>query len=67
MVETLGVGVAIYGADGVYRYVNDAYAKTFDVSRDELVGTACLDSDDPADATLELVDDVQVEADSGQL
>ena len=39
MVEAVGVGVAIYGADGEYRYVNDAYADLLRVDREELVGT----------------------------
>jgi len=39
MVETVGVGVAIYGADGTYRYVNGAYASLLGVDREELVGT----------------------------
>lgn len=40
MVETVGVGVAIYGSDGRYRYVNRAYADLFGADRDSLVGTA---------------------------
>ncbi|MFT4947958.1 MAG: PAS domain S-box-containing protein [Natronomonas sp.] len=39
MVEAVGVGVAIYGADGRYRYVNGAYADLLAVDRSELVGT----------------------------
>ena len=39
MVETVGVGVAIYGADGRYRYVNGAYADLLGVDRAELVGS----------------------------
>jgi PAS domain S-box-containing protein len=43
MVETVGVGVAIYGADGRYRYVNDAYASILGADREELVGTELSD------------------------
>lgn len=43
MVETVGVGVAIYGADGCYRYVNEAYADLFGVERDQLVGIHVCD------------------------
>jgi PAS domain S-box-containing protein len=39
MVESVGVGVAVYGADGRYVYVNDAYAELLDTDRDSLVGT----------------------------
>ena len=38
MVETVGVGVAIYGADGRYRYVNGAYADLLGTDRAALVG-----------------------------
>ena len=38
MVETVGVGVAIYGADGAYRYVNEAYAELLGTDRETLVG-----------------------------
>jgi PAS domain S-box-containing protein len=38
MVESVGVGVAIYDADGVFRYVNAAYAELLATSRDALVG-----------------------------
>jgi PAS domain S-box-containing protein len=38
MVEEVGVGVAIYGSDGVYCYVNDAYAAILNTSCEELVG-----------------------------
>ena len=39
MVETVGVGVGIYGADGRYRYVNRAYADLLGCDRESLVGT----------------------------
>jgi PAS domain S-box-containing protein len=39
MVEAVGVGVAIYGADGRYRYVNGAYADLLDTDRAALVDT----------------------------
>lgn len=39
MVESVGVGVGIYGQDGRYLYVNRAYADLFDVAPSELVGT----------------------------
>ena len=39
MVEAVGVGVGIYGADGKYVYINDAYAEFFRVSPEELTGT----------------------------
>jgi PAS domain S-box-containing protein len=39
MVESVGVGVGIYDADGAYCYVNDAYASMFGVDREALVGT----------------------------
>ncbi|WP_277554108.1 sensor histidine kinase [Halobaculum limi] len=40
MVETVGVGVGIYGEDGRFRYVNQAYADLFETTTDDLVGTA---------------------------
>ena len=40
MVETVGVGVAIYGADGRYRYVNDAYASILGTDAETLAGRA---------------------------
>ncbi|MFB6235868.1 MAG: nitrogen regulation protein NR(II) [Halopenitus sp.] len=39
MVESVGVGVAIYGQDGRYIYVNEAYADLFDVAQSALIGT----------------------------
>ncbi len=39
MVESVGVGVGIYGRDGRYVYVNEAYADLFDVPPAELIGT----------------------------
>ncbi|QZX98773.1 two-component system sensor histidine kinase NtrB [Halobaculum rubrum] len=38
MVESVGVGVGIYGRDGRYIYVNQSYADLFDVPPEELVG-----------------------------
>lgn len=38
MVESVGVGVAIYGADGRYTYVNRSYADLFGVAPSELIG-----------------------------
>ena len=38
MVESVGVGVAIYGSDGRYTYVNRSYADLFGVSPAELIG-----------------------------
>ncbi|SEN39800.1 PAS/PAC sensor signal transduction histidine kinase [Halorientalis persicus] len=38
MVEAVGVGVAIYDAEGVFRYVNAAYADLLETTRDDLVG-----------------------------
>lgn len=43
MVETVGVGVGIYGEDGEYIYVNEAYADFFEVDPAELVGTPIWD------------------------
>jgi len=40
MVETVGVGVGIYGEDGEYIYVNEAYADLFEVDPAELIGTS---------------------------
>jgi len=40
MVESVGVGVAIYGKDGRYIYVNEAYADLFGVEPADLTGTA---------------------------
>ena len=40
MVESVGVGVGIYGADGRYAYVNRSYASLFDTDPAELVGRA---------------------------
>lgn len=40
MVESVGVGVAIYGDDGRYRYVNDAYADMLGTDRESLTGMA---------------------------
>ena len=39
MVETVGVGVGIYGADGRYLYVNRAYTDLLECDRESLVGT----------------------------
>ncbi len=39
MVESVGVGVAVYGEDGRYVYVNEAYAELLDTERESLVGT----------------------------
>ncbi|SDF29264.1 PAS domain-containing sensor histidine kinase [Halorientalis regularis] len=38
MVEAVGVGVAIYDAEGVFRYVNAAYADLLETTRNDLVG-----------------------------
>lgn len=38
MVEEVGVGVAIYGSEGVFRYVNDSYAAMLNTRREEVVG-----------------------------
>lgn len=43
MVETVGVGVGIYGEDGEYIYVNETYADLFGVSPAELIGTPIWD------------------------
>lgn len=43
MVETVGVGVGIYGEGGEYIYVNEAYADLFEVDPAELIGTAIWD------------------------
>jgi PAS domain S-box-containing protein len=43
MVESVGVGVGIYGADGCYLYVNDAYAEMLGTDRETLVGTHLWD------------------------
>lgn len=40
MVESVGVGVGIYGEDGRYTYVNQSYASLFDTDPAELVGKA---------------------------
>jgi PAS domain S-box-containing protein len=39
MVESVGVSVGVYGADGRYVYVNDAYAELLGTDRESLVGT----------------------------
>ncbi|WP_222918467.1 ATP-binding protein [Natrinema sp. SYSU A 869] len=36
IVETVGTGVAVYGSDGTYRYVNPAYAALLETTRDAL-------------------------------
>lgn len=38
MVESVGVGVGIYGEDGQYTYVNQSYADLFNVTPSELIG-----------------------------
>ena len=38
MVESVGVGVGIYGQDGQYIYVNEAYAELFSVTPSDLIG-----------------------------
>mgnify|MGYP000365614047 CR=1 FL=1 len=43
LVETVGVGVAVYGDDGSYVYVNQAYADLFGVDAAELEGTHLWD------------------------
>jgi two-component system sporulation sensor kinase A len=40
MVESVGVGVGIYGQDGRYLYVNQSYADMFDIRPSELTGRA---------------------------
>jgi len=40
MVESLGAGVTIYGDDGHYLYVNEAYAALFGAEVSDLVGVA---------------------------
>ena len=40
MDESVGVGVAIYGADGRYTYVNRSYADLFGVAPAELIRRA---------------------------
>jgi len=40
MVDSVGVGVAIYGDDGRYRYVNQAYADMLGTDRESLTGRA---------------------------
>jgi len=39
MIESVGVGVGAYGADGRYIYVNRTYAAMLDTAADTLVGT----------------------------
>jgi PAS domain S-box-containing protein len=39
MVESVGVGVAVYGENGRYVYVNEAYAELLGTERESLVGT----------------------------
>lgn len=43
MVESVGVGVGIYGEDGRYEYVNQSYADLFNTEPTELIGTALWD------------------------
>ena len=43
MVEQVGVGVALYGADGRYRYVNPAYAAMLGYDEGELLEMAVWD------------------------
>ncbi|WP_435065502.1 sensor histidine kinase [Halobaculum sp. EA56] len=43
MVEAVGVGIAIYGDDGRFIYVNDAYANLFDVTVETLTGVSVWD------------------------
>jgi len=43
MVESVGVGVGIYGADGRYTYVNESYADLFAVTPAELIGKPLWD------------------------
>lgn len=43
MVESVGVGVAIYDVEGIYRYVNPAYAELFGTDRSSLAGIAIWD------------------------
>ncbi|WP_313687615.1 PAS domain-containing sensor histidine kinase [Halobellus marinus] len=38
MVESVGVGVGIYGENGRYTYVNQSYADLFDVAPSDLIG-----------------------------
>lgn len=40
MVESVGVGVGIYGQDGRYIYVNDSYADLFSATPSDLTGVA---------------------------
>ncbi|CAI49016.1 sensor box histidine kinase [Natronomonas pharaonis DSM 2160] len=50
MVESVGVGVGIYGADGRYVYVNEAYASLFGASTAELIDTPLWDVVDDIEA-----------------
>lgn len=43
MVESVGVGVGIYGDDGRFAYVNEAYADLFAVTPAELIGESLWD------------------------
>jgi len=39
LVETVGIGVAVYGQDGCYEYVNEAYASILETDVETLDGT----------------------------
>jgi PAS domain S-box-containing protein len=45
-----GIGLAMYGADGRFEYVNDHYADLLDTSRDALEGTHIWEAIDPLDS-----------------
>lgn len=51
MVESVGVGVGIYGQDGRYIYVNQSYAELFNVSPSELIGKPLWEIVPEIDAT----------------
>jgi len=50
MVDSVGVGVGAYGADGEFRYVNEAYSSLFGVEPDDLVGVAVWGVNEAFDA-----------------
>lgn len=50
MIDTVGVGVAMYGPDGRFQYVNQTYAEMLEAEKDSLIGATVWDVNPAFDA-----------------
>lgn len=50
LIDTVGVGVGMYGEEGTYLYVNGTYAAMFDSEPDDMVGTPLWEVNPDLDA-----------------